>query len=130
MKKLAVLLIMVAIAFSLVSCGPTYKDGTYTAQGDKWQFGYENATVNIKGGKIDSITLRRFDPSGKEIDYSQWTGKNVGGKTYPNLNQYRVEMANRMIKKQSYNVDTISGATESTKNWKLAVQRALDQAKK
>ncbi|AST56920.1 FMN-binding protein [Thermoanaerobacterium thermosaccharolyticum] len=39
-------------------------------------------------------------------------------------------MANEMIKKQTYNVDTIAGATETTTNWKIAVKNALEKAKK
>jgi uncharacterized protein with FMN-binding domain len=33
-----------------------------------------------------------------------------------------------MVKEQTYKVDSISGATESSVNWKLAVQRALEKA--
>lgn len=107
----------------------TYRDGTYTGTGDRWEKGYENATITIKDGKITNITLRRLQPDGKEVDYNQWTGKTINGKTYPNLKDYRVEMAKRMIDKQSPDVDTISGATTTTNNWKVAVRRALDQAK-
>ncbi|MBU5592220.1 FMN-binding protein [Clostridium sp. MSJ-4] len=108
-----------------------YKDGTYKAEGDKWQFGQEDATVEIKDDKITSITLRRLDTNGKEVDYDQWQGqKDETGKVHPNLKQFRLDMAKKMIDKQSTDVDTISGATVSTKNWKAATQRALDEAKK
>lgn len=107
-----------------------YKDGTYTAEGDPWQYGKEDATVIIKGGKITDITLRRLDTNGKEVNYNDWTGQTKDNKTYPNLKQYRVDMAKRMIDAQSSEVDTISGATVSTNNWKLAVRRALEKATK
>ncbi len=107
-----------------------YKDGTYTGKGDTWEHGSEEAIVEIKGGKISSINLRRLDKEGKEVDYEAWQGQEVNGKTYPNLKKYRMDMANMMIEKQSANVDTISGATVSTLNWKIATERALEQAMK
>lgn len=107
----------------------TYKDGTYTGAGDPWENGSEDATVTVKGGKIESIILRRLDKTGKEVDYNIFAGQTKDGKTYPNLKKFREDMASAMISKQSANVDTISGATTSTKNWISAVQRALDKAK-
>lgn len=108
----------------------TYKDGTYLGEGDPWQYGKEDASIIIKDGKMNEIKLRRLDTSGKEVNYEEWTGKEIQGKKYPNLKQYRVDMANRMIAAQSPEVDTISGATVSTANWKLAVRRALEKAAK
>ncbi|MDK2799040.1 MAG: hypothetical protein PWQ70_659 [Clostridiales bacterium] len=112
---------------------PTYKDGTYTAQGEKWQYGYENATVVIKNGQITQVILRRFDRQGKEIDYNEWTGQEVNevtGKLKTNLKQARTYLANRIVDSQSYDVDNVTGATISSINWKLSVQRALEQATK
>ncbi|ADL69724.1 FMN-binding protein [Thermoanaerobacterium thermosaccharolyticum] len=148
-KKILSIILILIFVLSLVSCKTTtksstqkpkpqttpktsYKDGTYTGAGPKWSKGSENATVVIKGGKITSITLRRLDNSGKEINYDKWTGKKdpQTGKVYPNLKKFRVDMANEMIKKQTYNVDTIAGATETTTNWKIAVKNALEKAKK
>jgi uncharacterized protein with FMN-binding domain len=108
-----------------------YKDGTYSAKGDPWENGQEEALVTVKGGKISDVTLKRLNKDGKtEVDYNLFDGKVHNGKTYPNLKEFRVTMAKNMIDKQSTQVDTIAGATTSTKNWKIAAQRALDQAKK
>ncbi|NLM12161.1 MAG: FMN-binding protein [Epulopiscium sp.] len=158
MKKYVCLLIILGMFFSLIGCannnttnnqggtdvtdngGTTpedtteepdlanLKDGEYTAQGEKREQGSEEATVKIDGGKITEITLRRLDAKGNEVNYDMWTGEERDGKTYPNLKEYRIEMANRMIEAQSYNVDSISGATQSCESWKLAVKRALEQA--
>lgn len=107
-----------------------YKDGIYTAYGDKWQFGQESATVKIKNGKMINVVLHRLDTNGKEVNYSQWTGqKEANGSVKPNLKKYRSDMAKRMLANQTYLVNTISGATVSTGGWKIAVQRALDKAK-
>jgi len=107
-----------------------YKEGTYTGTGDKWQYGNEDATVVISDGKIKSINLRRLDLSGNEVNYDNYAGQEVDGKVYPNLKQYRLDLADKMIEKQTYDVDSISGATVSCENWKLAVKRALEKAKK
>ncbi|MCX7772785.1 MAG: FMN-binding protein [Clostridia bacterium] len=107
-----------------------YKNGTYTAKGDPWAQGSEDAKVVISGGKITEITLRRLDKDGNEVDYNIFNGLEHSGKTYPNLKAYRQELAQKMIDKQTYQVDTLSGATTTTGNWKLAVKRALQQAGK
>lgn len=142
MKRLLALFLSTMLIFSFAGCSKKedkkkessktqYKAGTYTAKGDKWQYGQEEAVVEVKDGKITSITLRRLDNEGKEVDYEKWKGeKDESGKVYPNLKQYRIDMAKKMMETQSPDVDTISGATVSTKNWKVAVERALDQAKK
>jgi len=107
-----------------------YKDGTFVGIGDKWQHGSEDATVVTNEGKIRSINLRRLDTEGKEVDYDDWTGKEVNGELHPNLRKFRTDLADAMVDKQSYEVDAISGATVSSENWKLAVKRALEKAKK
>lgn len=108
----------------------TYKDGTYTGTGEKWEHGSEEAVVTIKGGKITNIDLRRLDKEGKEVDYANWTGQEVNGTTYPNLNQYRKDIAQTMIDRQSADADVITGATVSCQNWIIATQRALEKATK
>ncbi len=107
-----------------------YKNGTYEGKGDPWEYGSEDATVVIKDGKMEEITLRRLDKEGNEVNYDDWAGQEVEGKTYPDLKQYRKDVAKKMIEKQTYEVDTISGATVSTGNWKIAVKRALEEASK
>lgn len=106
-----------------------WKDGSYTGEGDPWEYGSEDSTVVVKDGRMTEITLRRYDNEGAEVDYELWTGQEVDGKTYPDLKQYREDMANKMIEAQSTEVDSIAGATVSCDNWKLATKRALDKAK-
>lgn len=105
-----------------------YKDGEYRGEGNPWEYGAEDATVVIKDGKITDITLRRLDKEGNEVNYNDWTGEEKNGKTYPNLKQYRMDLAKEMVDKQTYEVDSISGATVSSDNWKMAVKRALEKA--
>ncbi|MDF2987175.1 MAG: hypothetical protein K0R50_2685 [Eubacterium sp.] len=104
------------------------KDGTYDAKGDPWENGEEEATVVIKDGKISQVTLKRLDKTGKEVDYNLFNGKVHDGKTYPNLKEFKETLAKKIVEKQSTQVDTISGATTSTKNWLTAVERAIAKA--
>ncbi|RCX08892.1 uncharacterized protein with FMN-binding domain [Anaerobacterium chartisolvens] len=156
MKKITVVTAIVILVFTLGGCSPqnnenqqtttqegngqqtttqeppaqgAYKDGTYEGAADPWQYGAENATVEVADGKIKSIILRRLDTDGKEVDYENWKGQEIEGKLYPNLKQYRIDMADAMVQKQSYDVDIISGATTSCNNWKISVQKALEKAK-
>lgn len=158
MKKVLVIVLTLVLAFSFAACAPApapapttpepttpapttpgtgtdttqpaaqWRDGTYEGKGDKWQYGDESATVIVSGGKITQITLKRLTTEGTEVNYDEWTGAEVGGQKRPNLKQFREDLAKAMIAKQSTEVDDIAGATVSSKNWKLAVERALEQA--
>lgn len=144
MKK-SISIIYLMVLFSLTGCSlitdqlsqdhgneqiikESYKDGTYTEEGDKWKYGNENATIIINNGKIASIILRKLDNIGKEVNYDQWVGKSINGKINPNLNEYRIDLAQKMLEKQTYEVESISGATISSENWKRAVRKILDKA--
>ncbi|MTI48680.1 FMN-binding protein [Sporosalibacterium faouarense] len=108
----------------------TYEDGTYTGMGEKWEHGQESSTVVIEDGQIVSVDLKRLNEDGEEVDYNNWTGEEIDGATYPNLKEYRVTMGDTMVEEQTYDVDTIAGATVSTANWKVATERALNEAVK
>jgi uncharacterized protein with FMN-binding domain len=103
-----------------------YKDGVYDVKKTSTKFGYEEAIVTIKDSKIESIDLKRLDANQAEINYEEWNGT-TGGR--PNLKQARVDLAAEMVKQQSSEVDAISGATQSSNNWKAAVAEALSKAK-
>ncbi|MFP4698016.1 MAG: FMN-binding protein [Eubacteriales bacterium] len=131
MKKL-IICILVLVVFILPGCGKEaddneYVDGTYTAEGDPWDHGNEDASVVIEDGKITDITLRRLDTDGNDVT-ENYTGQEEDGKQYPDLMQAREDMIDDMLDEQTYNVDTIAGATITADNWKLAVQRALEGA--
>ena len=133
MKKIALLVSFVSIVlFSLMSlqgCMTSqgnYKDGVYGEKLKSSSPGYEEAIVTIKGGKIDSIELKRLDDNQVEVNYDDWDGTKDG---FPNLKKYRIDLANAMVTKQSSDVDSISGATVSSNDWKAAVNAALAKAK-
>ncbi len=130
-------LVIVVLTLALTACGSSdtsdgdvYKDGTYTGEGEKREFGYEAAEVTIKDGKIADIVLKRMTPDGEEVDYDEWTGEEgPDGKTRPNLKQFKEDLAEEMVTNQTYEVDAIATATETSEGWKEAVKEALDKAK-
>jgi uncharacterized protein with FMN-binding domain len=133
MKKITLLVALASIAlFSLLSLQGcmtnqgSYRDGVYDEKIKSPNPGYEEAVVTIKGGKIDSIDLKRLDDNQVEVNYDDWDGTKNG---FPNLKKYRIDLANAMIAKQSSDVDSISGATLSSNGWKAAVDAALAKAK-
>jgi uncharacterized protein with FMN-binding domain len=106
--------------------GALYKDGTYDVMQKSIKPGYEEAIITIKGGKISNVVLKRLDGNKKELDYTAWNGKG----RFPNLQQFRLDLAKAMLTKQSAVVDTISGATDSSNGWIIAAKAALAKAKK
>lgn len=124
----------VMLALFLASCAPSainpgLRDGMYTGQGDPWEFGYETAVVDIRGGRITDIVLHKYDAEGNEIDYELWDGMSKDGRVYPNLKGARERLAKAIIRKQNCDVDTITGSTISSSQWKTAVRRAIDKAR-
>lgn len=105
----------------------TYKDGTYTGQGDRGA----RATVTINGGRISDIALGR-DANGTFIqDENLNLGTEAGGGATSNVGQTTRSLANAMIQAQSPDIVTsTTGDTTIVDDMKLAVRRALDQARR
>lgn len=135
MKKLCVMIFAIIAVVALSACRAAeeeveqnvYQDGTFSAEGERWEYGYETADVTIENDVITDIVLHRLTLDGTEINYDEWFG---GDNNRPNLKQYRIDIANEIISKQTTEgVDSIAGATVTTINWILAVERALEKAK-
>lgn len=102
-----------------------YKDGTYDVTHKSVKFGYEEAIIKIKSGKLQSVVLKRLDDKKVEVNYATWNGTK-----FPNLKKFRLDLAKAMIAKQSSSVDAITGATDSSKGWMSTAKEALAKAKK
>jgi NosR/NirI family nitrous oxide reductase transcriptional regulator len=88
----------------------TYKDGTYTGTADGFRPGLQVA-VTIKNSKIANIEIVQINDT-------------------PRFYQNVINVVpNEIIQAQSTNVDTVSGATYSSRGIINATQAALDQAK-
>ncbi|MGJ8454284.1 FMN-binding protein [Pseudothermotoga sp. U03pept] len=101
----------------------TYRAGTFQAvsQGDK--YGYVQVFVTLKDEKITNVTIKEFDGLGVEKLY------NVYGLRFPLLEEMHKEMAKRFVEKNTWNVDTFTGATSSSKKAIEAVKFALEKAR-
>lgn len=86
-----------------------WKDGTYTGSAEGYG-GTIKVRVTIKDGKIDEISVTSHD-----------------GETGSYYNKAK-KIAAQIVKKQSPNVDTVSGATYSSNGIKNAVIKALKKA--
>jgi len=87
-----------------------YKDGTYTGSGSGFG-GTTKMSVTISNGKITSVQTISND------DTSQYYNRAIG------------KITNSIMSSQSGSVDTVSGATYSSKGIIEAVKNALSQAK-
>ncbi len=87
----------------------TYKDGTYTGSAQGFG-GTITVEVTIKNGKIKSVKI---------ISASKET---------PSYLNKAKKLLNTIVKKQSTNVDAVSGATYSSNGIIKAVRNALDKA--
>jgi uncharacterized protein with FMN-binding domain len=115
MKRICSLIILtMLLSIALIGCAGSgkYKDGAYTGTG-KGLKGDIEVSVNVKRGKITAIDITKKDETGPLID-------SVRDNLIPDI-----------IKKQTTEgVDTVSGATGSSKGVLAAVNDALAKAKK
>lgn len=102
----------------------TYNDGTYTGEGERREHGYEAAEVTVENGEISDIVLMRMTADEEEVDYDEWVGEN----DMPNLKQFKEDLAQDMLDQQTYEVDAIATATQTSEGWMDAVQDALEKA--
>lgn len=109
-----------------------YKDGTYTAEGDAFdEHGWKPIiTVEVKDGKITSVDYDEVNEEGtsKETDEEYNTNmkehSGIGpAEAFPQLEE-------ELVEKQDVDaVDTVTGATSGSDNFKEMVKKALESAK-
>ena len=104
--------------------GNKFIDGFYSAYGIARDKGVERADVVIRNDKLVNVKLFRL-------------GNNLldrGNTAYPQVVEAYAPMAARFLANGSYfenldhKVDAISGATESSHNWNLAIERTFEKA--
>lgn len=113
MKKLSLVLSCLVLTAAVVGCSSgKYKDGTYTGVG-RGASSDIKVEVAVKSGKIDEIKLVEQKETATLV---QGVEENI----IPEI-----------IKNQgTEGIDTISGATNSSKGVLEAVNKALEEAKK
>ncbi|WP_232101752.1 FMN-binding protein [Paenibacillus sp. URB8-2] len=99
-----------------------YKDGTYTAYGDAYDKGTNQAKVTLRNGKIVDLALYRLGMN--MVDRGEAAYKEVV-KAIPQLTSKFLAAGTREGVQQ---VDAVSGATSSSNELKAAVERAYGKA--
>lgn len=99
---------------SSVSTG-IYKDGTYKSNTIAIDYGPVQVSVQVSGGNISTINML-------QAPYDHPHSKELADYATPIL-------IREAISAQSANVDSVSGATETSQGFIDALQSALDQAK-
>lgn len=98
-----------------------FNEGTYTGYSDATDNGYAWAEVTIRDGNVTKVELMEITEKGNEKDYDTYTYK-------PSVEAYQ-EMPERFENADSADVETYTGATDSSEKYKQAVSRALDYAR-
>ncbi|GAB6085665.1 FMN-binding protein [Alkaliphilus crotonatoxidans] len=93
-----------------------YSNGTYTGVSDGDEKGYAKATITIEDDKIVNVELTQTNSFGDEKgeDYA-----------YEAYHEAKVAMAEKFVEANGVEVDSFTGATGSSTQWKQAVERAL-----
>lgn len=109
-KRLGVFIALIMVIF-LSGCAKRYNAGTYEAEGQGRNGNIRvSVTVNTDG-EMERVDIIKSDDK-KEL-----------------VEQVSKKLQKDMIDKNSYDVDVVSGATETSKGYKEAVKNALEQAK-
>jgi len=111
------------LCLTLSGCGPKiYNDGTYRGIGQADDGGYAVAEVTVKNDKITAVKLSEVTETGVDKDFATYP--------YPKAKEANTEMAKKFVGKQDAKVDTVAGATNSSKKYIEAAGFALEKARK
>lgn len=142
-KKVLGLALSAVMALGILSgCGAkdtpkttagTLKDGTFKAEASDFDSkGWKPfVEITVKGGKITESKFDYTNKDGKlktqDADYN----KNMLEKSKTNPQKYSPELAKALVDKQDpAKVDTVAGATSSSKNFKELATKAIEEGAK
>lgn len=130
MKKILAVILAMVMMLAIVGCtkadeqtntdpAKTYNDGTYVAYGNGNARGYGMVEVTIENDAIVDVKLFEFNGLNEEKgeEYS-----------YPQFHEAKAEMPGKFVEANGSDVEMVTGATSSSTNWILAVDRALEKA--
>lgn len=109
------------------------KDGTYTADSsENEKLGHSHVELTIKNGAIEKVVHTSIDKEGKQKDEHYGEEKEPGAqKKAQNAYKAIVSYGEQLTaSKDLAKVDAVSGATVSYDQFKEAVTKAVEQAKK
>ena len=109
------------------------KDGTFAADSSQHEkIGHSHVALTIKDGAITKVVHTGIDKEGKAKDESYGAGKSEAAQkkaqvAYKAIGSYASQLEE---KKDLAKVDAITGATISYDQFKEAVEKAVEEAKK
>ena len=104
------------------------KDGTFSADSSEAKVGHSHVELTIKDGAITKVVHTGIDKNGNVKDEHYGEGKEPGAQkkaqnAYKAIGSYASQL-------ESKKVDAVAGATISYDQFKEAVEKAVDEAKK
>ncbi len=144
MRRTALFLFAFILAAGSAGCGgkADYKDGTYEGKSSVFEgeeedgsgAGYGVVSLTLEGGKITDAEFTTYEPDGKlkDSEYGKQDGE-IANQDFYNKAQRAVQAsgkyAERLVEVGNLaDVDCITGASISYKEFQEAVNNALDQA--
>lgn len=107
----------------------TYSDATYTAvSANANARGFVELTLSIAGDEIVDVTMVEYDGFGNPKDYDSYGRE--GAFDGSDLQAAHEALAAAMVDNNTYDVDTVSGATGTSGKAVEAAKNALEAAKR
>ncbi|HOA82323.1 MAG TPA: FMN-binding protein [Defluviitaleaceae bacterium] len=149
MKKIIVLCLVLALSLSVLGgCNTgnksgtndndgtttevSYKDGTYTAEGDDFDdHGWKPViSIEVKDGKITTVDYDEVNENGDSKETNEEYNQNMKDKSGIGPAEAIPQLEEALVEKQAVDsVDTVTGATSTSNSFKAIANKALETAK-
>lgn len=137
-KALAIGIATTLVVVSLAGCASktasgAFKDGTYKAEQPSFDsYGWKGQIeITINDGKISNVVYNEVDKNGKfKRDDKQYADKMKAEKNVTPKEADEKLQQSLIDKQDTSKVDTVAGATETSKTFKELADQALKDAKK
>lgn len=137
-KRVISLLAVAALATTVfVGCGSKdeateagLKDGTYSAKSEADERGYVSSIeIEVKDGKIATVKYDEVGEKGSKLEDADYN-TNMKAKSGTNPEEAFPALEKSLVEKQDVAaVDAVTGATNTTNNFKTLAEKALADAK-
>ncbi|HHW68541.1 FMN-binding protein [Defluviitalea raffinosedens] len=107
------------------------KDGTYTAEGEYDERGWKpTISIEVKDGKIVAVDYDEVTEDGASKEADEAYNNNMKAKVNIGPADYFPQLEAALVEKQDADaVDTITGATHGSENFRALAKKALEAAK-
>lgn len=132
-KKIVLSSMLLASVFALAACGSSkaeLKDGTYSAESNFDDRGWKVVqTITVKDGKITESTFDYEDKDGNKKSENEEYNKTMEEKSGVSSKAATSQLNEQLVKTQNLDdVEVVSGATNSSNNFKASTEALLKAA--